>query len=197
MSNLNNLTSKIISDAELKAKEIIDNAKKEENKILNEERAEAEAKKNAILKKAEFEAKAKKERILSSTSLEIRNNKLKAKQEIIDNVFKNALSSLNNLPNGEYEKFVKNYIISLDISGDEKIIQNKDNKISHDLLENINSALKAKGKKGQLSLENEKRNIGNGFILYKNGIEINCTFEALVLSVRDELENDVVSALFD
>lgn len=197
MSNLNNLTSKIISDAKLKAKEMSDSAKSQEEKILSQSRAEAQAKKNTVLEKAKLDAKAKRERILSSASLEVRNNKLKAKQEIIDKVFKNALNSLNNLAHDEYENFVKDYILSLDISGDEEIIQNKDNKISQDLLQNINSALKAKGKKGQLVLSKEKRDINSGFILYKNGIEINCTFEALVLSVRDELENHVVSALFD
>lgn len=197
MSNLNNLTSKIISDAKLKAKETSDNAHKEESRILNESRAEAQAKKDSILQKAKQEAVTRRERILSNASLEVRNNKLKAKQEIIDKVFKEAVKRVSNLSAGEYENFVKNYILSLNISGDEEIIESENGKIPQDLLKNINSSLKEKGRKGELVVSTKKRDIGSGFILSKNGIEINCTFEALVLSLRDELENHVVSALFD
>lgn len=199
MSNLSNLTSKIIEDANLKAKEIYSSALAQEVEILNKSKSQAEKKKAEIIEKSKVEAVTKKERIISNAYLEVRDNKLKAKQEVINKVFDEALTKLNNLSTEQYSNFVRNYILSLDICGDEEIIigEKENDKILSELLPDINSLLKAKGKKGELKLSLQKRNIQGGFILYKNGIEINCTFVDLVPSLRDELENEVVGALFN
>lgn len=199
MSNLSNLTSKIIEDANIKAKEIVSSALIQETEILNKSKSQAEKRKAEIIEKSKIEAVTKKERVISNALLEVRDNKLKAKQEIIEKVFDESLTKLNNLSMEQYSSFVKNYILSLDICGDEEIIvgEKESNKISSELLSDINSLLKEKGKKGELKLSLQTRNIQGGFILYKNGIEINCTFEDLVPSLRDELEDEVVGVLFN
>ena len=52
-------------------------------------------------------------------------------------------------------------------------------------------------KKGELKLSNETRDIKGGFILEKNGIEVNNTFEALVNSLKEDLEYEVANVLFN
>ncbi|EDT86136.1 V-type ATP synthase subunit E [Clostridium botulinum] len=198
MSNLENLTSKIIEDANKEAEKLLSEAKKEENKIVDEKIKKANKAKEQIIERAKRESKTKAERVISNAHLKVRNNKLEAKQEMINKVFDEAVIKLQNLSKDEYLNFVKSSILSLDIEGDEEIIvsPNDKDKIDISLMLTLNNQLKAKGKKALLKISNENRNIKGGFILYKNGIEINNSFEALVDSLRDELEQEIIEALF-
>ena len=58
-------------------------------------------------------------------------------------------------------------------------------------IEELNSQVKA-----QITLSKKAGNFKGGFILENEGIEINSTFEALVSSLRDELEFEVAQVLF-
>ena len=58
-------------------------------------------------------------------------------------------------------------------------------------IEELNSKVKA-----QITLSEKAGNFKGGFILENEGIEINSTFEALVSSLRDELEFEVAQVLF-
>lgn len=195
MSNINNLTSKIIKDAEDKKEVILSEAEKEKNKILNKRQAEASTAERVIIEKAEIEAISTKERILSSAGLQARNEKLKAKQEVIREVFQMSIEALCNLSEDDFRGFVKDSILNNNIEGEQKIIFNdRYNKIDNtSLLCEINKEL---GSKASVTLSEETRNFKGGFILEKNGIEINNTFEALVNSLRDDLCSDVAKVLF-
>lgn len=195
MSNINNLTSKIIKDAEDKKEVILSEAEKEKNKILNKRQAEASTAERVIIEKAGIEAISTKERILSSAGLQARNEKLKAKQEVIREVFQMSIEALCNLSEDDFRGFVKDSILNNNIEGEQKIIFNdRYNKIDNtSLLCEINKEL---GSKASVTLSEETRNFKGGFILEKNGIEINNTFEALVNSLRDDLCSDVAKVLF-
>ncbi len=69
--------------------------------------------------------------------------------------------------------------------------------ITEAFVNEINSELTQKGKLGKLSLSDEIRDFKAGFILEKNGIEINNSFEALISSMKDELEYEVARLLFN
>lgn len=198
MSNLNNLVTKIVEDAKKEAASIIEKAEQEQNKIVNDSKSEAKSKKAEILAKADREAKTRKDRVISNAELQVRNNKLEAKQKVIDNVFDLAVNKLKEIPQDKYLQFIKHTIMSLDIIGDEEIIVNPEDskKLTSEFINAINADLKAKGKKGEIKLSSENRAIKGGYILAKNGIEINNTFEALVHSMRDELEQEVIQTLF-
>ncbi|GAA0721849.1 V-type ATP synthase subunit E family protein [Clostridium malenominatum] len=197
MSNLDNMTARIIKECEEKAAEIIGNAKNEERILLERKVAEAEEKKNEILKKAEIEGSNKKERLISNAHLQVRNRKLEAKQEVIQKVYEKALEVLNKLPKDEYLSFVKNRLLTLNIDGDEEIILSSiDNFIDETFLKEINTELNKMGKNGSLKIGEERRNFKGGFILYKNGIELNNTFEGLILSIEDELEPSIIETVF-
>lgn len=98
----------------------------------------------------------------------------------------------------DLKSFIKNMIVNSDIAGDENIILNEKGKsvLDNSLLGEINSELKGKGKKGELKISDELRTFRGGFILEKDGIEINNTFEDLVNSSRDDLEFEVAQVLF-
>ncbi len=199
MSNIKNLTEKILEEAKHKEKEIAAYAESEKEKILSSKIKEAEDERKLILLKAEEEAKTKKERIISSTTLKVRNEKLEIKQKLISEVFEKALEELCSMNSSKLKNFIKHTILDLDIEGDETIILNEDgkSKIDDKFVEDLNFIFLARNKKGELKVREENGNFKGGFIVEKNGVEINNTFESLMDSMKDELEYEVSKALFN
>lgn len=148
-----------------------------------------------MVSKGTSEANLRKERILSGAALKVRNNKLAAKQEVISNVFEMSLNELKKLTGEDFKNFVKSAILNSKISGDEKLILNEEGKkiIDQKFVDEINKEIG----KATLTISEETRSFSGGFILEKNGIEMNNTYEALLNSLRDELEFEVASVLFN
>lgn len=197
MSNVNNLTAKIIEDANSMAKEIVEEAKLKEKSLIARKVMEAEKEKTTILSKAKIEGKTREERIISSAKLKVRNMKLQAKGEMLDMVFEKALDKLSKISKEEHLNFIKNSILAMDIDGDEDLIIGINNDaVTPEFMNELNQALTLAGKKGELKLSSYKKDIKGGYVIAKNGIEINNSFEALVMSFRDELEIEVMGILF-
>lgn len=196
MANINNLTSKILKDAEERKESILASGEEEKEKILSKKLAKAKELEEEIIKKAKAEAKSKKERILSSASLKVRNDKLSAKQEVVKEVFEKSIEKLSSISGNELLAFIRASILSLGEIGEQTMILNKDGMDIVDLtfMYELNQSL---GEKGNIKLSQEVGNFKGGFILEKDGIQINNTFEALVSSLRDELEFEVARALFN
>lgn len=196
MSNVNNLTSKILKDAEERKSSILAKAEEEKNKIITKKRDEANRLKTSMIEKAKLESATRKERILSSAELKVRNEKLLSKGKVIDEVFNMSVENLCQMNENDFRNFVKSSILSLNIEGDENIILNVNGKKAKNeaFVKEINNELKDKG---NLKLSQSEGKFRGGFILEKNGIEINYTFEALVQSLREELEFEVANILFN
>ena len=199
MSDVKNLTSKILKDAEERKESILKAANEERAKIIAKKEAIAKQEEEAMIEKAKNEAKTRHERTVSGAELKARNEKLAAKQSVIDSVFNQSIEELCKMSDDDMKKFIKDMILNSDITGDEKIILNQKGKslLDKSLLNTINSELKANGKKGELTVSDEVRTFKGGFILEKDGIEINNTFEDLVNSSRDDLEFEVANVLFN
>lgn len=194
MSNVKNITSKILKDAEAGKENILSAAEEEKNKILSKKVSSANEIAQEILDKAEVEAKSKKERIISSAKLKVRNNKLAAKQEIIDEIFEKSIDELTKLSKKDFLNFVKNAISSMNLSGKQTLILNEEGLkfVDAAFIDELNRNVNA-----QITLSETAGNFKGGFILENNGIEINSTYEALVSSLRDELEFEVAKVLFN
>ena len=194
MSNVKNMTSKILKDAEAGKENILAAAEEEKNKIISKKVSSANEIAQEILEKAEVEAKSKKERVISSAKLKVRNNKLAAKQEIIDEVFEKSIDELTKLSKEDFLNFVKNTIVSMNLSGKQNLILNEEGLkfVDAAFIDELNKSVNA-----QITLSETAGNFKGGFILENNGIEINSTYEALVSSLRDELEFEVAKVLFN
>ena len=197
MSNLNNITSKIIKDAEEKRDEILNAAQVESDSIIAKETKKAKNLEVELIEKAKIEAKARENRVISNARLKVRNNELKAKQDMISKVFEKAVERLNSLSTLEYKEYILRALDSLDLEGTEILIINKKDEdvINNKFLLDLNNKLIGL-KKGKISILTNG-NFDRGFILDRNGIQINNTFESLVKSLRSELELEVTKVLFN
>ena len=198
MSNLNNITSKIIKDAEEKRDEILNAAQVESDSIIAKETKKAKNLEVELIEKAKIEDKARENRVISNARLKVRNNELKAKQDMISKVFEKAVERLNSLSTLEYKEYILRALDSLELEGTEILIINKKDEdvINNKFLLDLNNKLISLGKKGKISILTNG-NFDRGFILDRNGIQINNTFESLVKSLRSELELEVTKVLFN
>lgn len=197
MSNLENLTAKILADNQARAKEITDAAKREaENKIAEEIRAVA-AESEKIIADAHIEAKANAEQIVQGKTLAIRDENLGAKREMLDKIFIEALNRLNGMPKDEYLKYLGDYLSKLELNGEELVLPKHYGIKSVGEIMHVGKLAELFGKGPNLKLSaDESRSIDGGFVLVKDGIEQNHTFEALLGYYRYELESEVLKILY-
>ncbi len=189
---------RVLNDAQARAESIKAEADEQAKTFESEARQKANRKKEHILEQARKGAAEQKGRIIGVAQLETRKDLLSAKQEMIGEAFKKALDKLINLDDKTYLSVISNLLLSMVETGSETVIfsaRDKE-KITDKFWNEINETLEKQGKKGQLKLSEETREIQGGFILQAGGVEINCSFESLLEMKRDELEPEVAEMLF-
>lgn len=187
MSQLDNLVKKIAEDGNASAAEIIKKAEEEAAALMQRKQSEGEAAKSEARIQAEKEAALIRERVVAQKKLSLRDKKLAAKQEVIGKTFKKAVELLCGMTESEFSEFLANRLKSAGITDGKLILPSK--YASLDI-----AALNA-GINGEFSIETE-RSVANGFILIREGVEYNNSFDSLLSYHRDELELLVSSGLF-
>ncbi|HPU00421.1 MAG: hypothetical protein GX890_07080 [Firmicutes bacterium] len=189
----------ILNDAREKAAEIRAEAARRSEEILVQAQEEAARRREQILARAREEAAAVKRRILGAARLEARKEKLAAKQELIAQAFQQALEELCALDDENYSSLLREMLLAAAESGTEKVLLSERDRarLPERFWAELNEALLKAGKKGELAPAEETREIKGGFILHSGGVEINCSFEALLEAQRNELEPELAAILFD
>lgn len=182
MANLDNLIGKILEDAKVKADEIIKNAETEAQEKISLAQRESVKKRDMILNRAKTESQLIEERIQSGTELKIRDDSLKAKGNVIDKTMGVIKEKLRNLTPDEFSKYVENTIGNRQIGKDEII------KVSEKYLE------EAKKKFPDSKVETVKDI--SGFLIEKNGVIENHSFDTLIDYMKEDLEAEAAKLLF-
>jgi len=198
MAGVEKINQKILKDAQTQADEIIARAREEAKAFLEEEKKKADEKKNQVIAEAEAKAEEMKRRMLSTEALEVRKENLRAKQELLDEVFDKVIEALTNLPGDLYENLLMDMAVRAGMPGDSTLIlsRNGREKLSKDFAGKLIKKLADKGIKANIKISDEDMDISGGFILKFGDMEINNTFDALVRSQRDQYEPQVVQILF-
>ncbi len=193
------ILERIKSDAQKEASHIRDEAKAKADEILESARKEAESIKSKILATAQAQAEEEKKRILSLARLESRNSILSQKQDAVASALKGALDKLLSLPSKEYQELLKKMIVNAVTTGEEEIILSPHDRkrITNNFVEEVNSILVRQGRRGNLKLSAEARDIKGGFVLRSDKIEANNSFPALLETLREEIEPQILRILFD
>ena len=198
MTGIDRIKEQILQDSETKANSIVEDAKKQAVEIIEKAKANAKQKSDEIQKKAAADASEKLRINRSMLELEMRKDILSTKQQLIEEVFQKALDSLSKMENNEYEATLYKLIVDAVETGEEEILLSIKDKtrLPDDFGNKLNQILVQAGKKGNLKLSDEARDIMGGFVLKAKGVEINYSFEALLRMDRDEIEPEVAAILF-
>jgi V/A-type H+-transporting ATPase subunit E len=190
--SIKNITDKILSDAKEKAAEILENSSKEAAALISSKVNEASSQEAYLISKAKEEADARKNRIVQNAELTARNEKLVAKHQVIEKTFNYALEKLENVNNADFVTFIKSNLKSSKVSGDGFLKVNKArySYFTPEVLRDINTSLETNFVLGEVIDK-------DGFIVEQRGIQINCTFEALVESLKEDLILDITKILFE
>lgn len=107
MSNLDNITHKIQSEAKAEAEAILDRAQNDSNSYLEGVKAELEAEIARQVKYAEEKAEASKDRVMAGARLQARDQVLSAQQDLINQIFDQAKAKLIAMSDRELLNLVK------------------------------------------------------------------------------------------
>lgn len=192
--SIENITGKILAEAEEQSKKVLEEAADKSRTIIEKAEQRAAAIRETSAEKAKEDGHLAKSRRISVAELEVRKIRLGAKQELISHCFEIALEQLANMEEEEYIELLESSIIALDVDGGELVLNERDRKtIGNKLVKKINDA----GKVGTLILAEDTVNAKGGFVLRRGSMEINSTLETMINSIREAATPDVVKALFD
>ena len=182
MSNLENLTDKILEEAKKKAEKQIREAQAFSEDAVSKKIREAEEKKAKLLEKAAFDANLLKERMISNAEVNSRNEVLSGKQKVIDMVFVEAKNRLRDLPKDDYIRYIKNTLSTLNLKGTETLL--------------VKSEYRDEIRTLGLGFDIADETVDSGFQVKDEKISLNYNFNDMVDFYRDELVKDVANALF-
>ena len=198
-NGIDKIKNKILEDAELVAKQIRSNANNESHKIIAESEEEVSKKKSEIIRDAYKQAEEIKNKKISSWELDIKKRTLNDKRGLVTECFDSALDRIVNLPDDEYIELLSGFIMKNIKTGNEIIyLSEKDrDRIGFQLLAECKAKMALKDMDCKLILSKQPADIIGGVIIKADNIEYNYSIEALLRTVRDLFEEEVVRILFD
>lgn len=197
MSGLDKMKAQILEEAQISAKEILEQARTQAETL--EKEAEAQAKKEAQVLIAQAEARARESVKRQASSADMRKRKavLEAKQEVIGEVLEEAEKAVGMLEDSIYfamlERILEKY--ALPEAGYICFSEKDRKRMPQGYLEKLFELAERKGGSLELS-EKVPEGIDGGFLLLYGGVEENCTIKALFDAKREELSDKVNRQLF-
>ena len=171
------------------AKQLLDDASANAEEILRTAKAEA----------ADLE---RRERLM--TGLETRKNSLASRRAVVDKAFAQALEQLEQLPEDRWAALIEKIVLEAAGTGKEVLSVSAADQPRYkssfgggpSMLERLNSALKAKGLAGELTLSEQPANIRGGVLLCGEHYDVNASFELLLAQAREQCEKEVYHILY-
>lgn len=190
------VTEKILADAKAEAEKIKQQAKEKNlaEQAKNTEQLNEYKKQTKAL--AEKAAKEEKLHLLAAARMDIAKKLLTEKRKILDEVFEQAKTQLQNLPDEQYRQLTAGLMLKAVETGDEEVIIDKnERRIDQELIRQVNLRL-GPDRKGNLKLSNERQNLGAGFILRRGKMKNNASLDVLLTGAREKLEIELAKELF-
>ena len=195
MAGIENIISTILADAGREAGYAAEEGERNAQRMRAEACAELERALQQIQLRTQQDIQETRRRIQAVAALEVRKADLYIRRRIVDQVFEVARQRLLELSAQEYEQLLLRLALENASDGGEIILSNCDTRFTAEMMQRINETLEQRGS-AALTLSGDRGNFSGGFILVKSGVEVDCSFEALLRIYRDELEAEVAQRLF-
>ena len=174
----------IIAEAKEQADSVIALAQSEADKLTGAEKARAAEEADRIMKRADSSAALRRQQMI-----------LAKKQELIGDVLKKAHRTMADLPDDEYFAAIKNLAARHAQQGSGQLCLSARDlaRVPVGFEAELNAALP---QGADLRISGETRKIDGGFVLIYEGIEENCSFDAMFGASHEELTDLVQKVLF-
>ncbi len=117
--NLERITSKILSDAELEAETIVSNAENNAKSLIENAKTEIETSEQNVQKEVQEKVKSIQERKMASARLEVQKADLKGRINVIDGIYEKALQKMIDLDSAKSVQLVTYLLEKYAEDGDE------------------------------------------------------------------------------
>lgn len=190
---------KIMEDIQAESVETIARIRKDadekEQKIRNDAKESAEAACAKERKSGEDAVADRLSRAQSAAQLLRRKKLLAARQELISETIEQAQKDIVKLPEKEYFDLLLHMAAANALKDDGEICFNQKDldRMPSGFASSLQKALPEGAK---LTVSSAPADITGGFILVYNGIEENCSFEAIFAEQREEMQDKVRAVLF-
>ncbi|NMB03553.1 MAG: hypothetical protein GX978_03270 [Tissierellia bacterium] len=182
MSNLENITNKILAEARQQAADMEAEARKFSDQYLAKEQDKAQARADALVDRARIQAEHKREMMVSNAKLKSRDQLLGAKQQVLHKTFEMAKTALRQLDDTKYRDFLTNTLQGLKLKGTEKLL------VPADKLELVRGM--------GLSIDTVEAEIDSGFQIQDGQTKMIFSFDDLIDEARESMEGEIISKLF-
>lgn len=191
MDGIESIRKQITDDAALKIAEIEKKQQEERANILAEAEKTAKAEYDALIERGKKEQEREHEIIMSQAASDSRMNALKAKQQLIDEVYEKASLKFQSVSGQEYEDQLLKLILE-NAKGGEEIIFPENDGADHEKLVSLASSKLSSA----LKLSSEHADFSKGFVLKKGHSQISCSFEKIAEYMKEQLVADLSKKLF-
>lgn len=180
------LLSRIKTEFETEANKIVEETELNIRRLKKENEEKISAKRREVFADLDKNLEGVRKRYFTEADIKIRGLLLKAKQDLIDDVFKKVQTEIKGT---DYSSFIESMLARSVLDGEgEVIFSNEDStRFNEDFVRKINNRLKLARKYGSFS---------GGFILRYSGVEINNTLETIFGHLRKDMEMEVGKILF-
>lgn len=194
----NKIVFKIQEEAAAEVAAILAEAKNKADASAKKIIDEAHAKAQEIQEESLLDAKEAAHRQELIAELEARKNSLDSKRQILEEAYNLAAKELAQLTDEKWKKLIVAIVNNASVTGQEQLcVPAKDlDKYQNGLLLEINAALAAKGKKGELTLAEERAPFTDGILLIGKNSDVDCSFATILQEMRRKTEREVAAILF-
>lgn len=196
MAGLDKIIGEIHAESDDLIREVLDRAQKEAAQIRSEAEKKAGDSVERIRRESDARLADSKSRAQSAAALTKRQLLLQEKQNLIGEVLEKAKETFLALPEAEYFDTLLALLKKNALSEQGEILLNeRDRKrLPADFEKKAEEAAKAKG--GSLRISEKTREIDGGLILVYEGIEQNCSVDALFETNIEMLQDKIQNILF-
>jgi len=190
--SLTDIKAKIEEDARAEAEEILSSARSQAEKIHRQTEEEIRRMEETQKKRLEAEIPEILRRKEIVAKLDVNNQDLTARRTLIDEAFEAAKRLMCGMKADEARRFAETLLLKAVETREEWLLVGRDEKaLDATWLQQCNE------KHGwNLKMAEEKAPITGGFILRRGLVDVNCSWEMLIRTAREELEAETVKKLF-
>ena len=196
MTGLENILAKIEEEARQRADSIVKEAAAQAETVREQARRDAETQSKEIAAQGEKAAADALVRAQSAAALAKRKAELATKQRLIGETIAAARQRLTQMPAEEYFPLLQKLAAAHALPQEGQVLLSPEDKkrLPASFEKELNAALSSP--KAKLTVSEETRPIDGGLVLAYNGVEENCSFEALFDAKADALQDLTQSLLF-
>ena len=194
MSGIDKILQEIEEEGRAAADRITQEAGEKIENLRKEILEKAQARCEEIRAQGGRESRGILERGASGAELLSRRMILEAKQELLAELLRKAQESIYQMENHEYFALIRRIVAKNALPRPGELLLSPDRERLHDGFEKELAGLLPEG--GSLKVSSETRDIRGGCVLLYDGVEENCSIEALFSAGKDEMTDLARSILF-